>query len=430
MANPPLLMRFKSTHHSVGQGLMSSGVLKIWRESEQGSVSQIARLTTVFDCGTVTGNANERNERICAEMNWLSHSTNRIDVLYISHFDEDHVNGLPLLVPRFKPRKIVIPAVTAAERLMRIVATRNADELLQVSEETWNLVVDPISHLGNMAGDETEIIPLEPRMDAGVDSSDLRVPPGRSPDDAPMVTLPTKKNFGQGVVWSSMGEAVWILRPWVQPPVQLRTNVFITALGYPDEKTFNNSLPSLLENIEVERGKIRAAYEKAVARKTDLLNFTSLCLYSGPPPSLNFEADSKECKECGFWFAPIEGGCMTRSSRGLIRVCSRKPGWISTGDATLKPRSALGRFTGAFKDVFGITGQVTLPHHGSRNNIRSEMIEALPEETIWIASSGSTNTYRHPSHEVLHMLASSGRQIVLVNESPNSRVVKCLGVRI
>lgn len=425
MSREDASLRFRSIHHSVGQGLMSSGVLKFCQDSGQRS----ALLTTVFDCGTVTGNAEERDKRIYTELEQLGCSTTKIDVLYISHFDEDHVNGLPLLIPRFRPTKVVMPAVPAAERLMRIVATRSSDDLLQVSELTWNLVLDPVSHLEQMTDGESEVILLEPNIDESVGSSDPLEPPDASSAGAPLVMLPTGKNLGRGVVWSSEGEAMWLLRPWVQPPVQLRTDAFIKALGYPDEDAFNRALPDLLKNIETERGKIRAAYEKVVPRKTDLMNFTSLCLYSGPPPSLKFYADSEECEDCWFWFSLLSGGCCISESRGSVRLCPEKPGWISTGDATLKPRRSFELFKTAFKDVFAITGQVTLPHHGSSNNIRAEMIEALPEETIWIASSGSTNTYGHPSHDLLQMLTTAGRQIVLVNESASSRVKKCVGLR-
>lgn len=415
-------LRFRSIHHSVGQGLMSSGVLKFCQDSGQRSTL----LTTVFDCGTVTGDVEERDKRICMELGQLECST--IDVLYISHFDEDHVNGLPLLIPRFRPTKIVMPAVSAAERLMRIVATRSSDELLQVSEVTWNLVLDPVSHLEQMTDGESELIVLEPNIDESVGSSEPLEPPDASSAGAPLVALPTGKNLGRGVVWSSEGETMWLLRPWVQPAVGLRTHAFIEALGCSDEAAFNRALPKLLEKIETERGRIRAAYEKVVPRKTDLMNFTSLCLYSGPPPSLKFDADSEECEDCGSLVSLFLGCCYTSESRGSVRVCPEKPGWISTGDATLKPRRSLELFRTAFKDVFAITGQITLPHHGSSNNIRAEMIEAFPEETIWIASSGSTNRYGHPSHDLLQALTTAGRQMVVVNESASSRLVKCVGV--
>lgn len=91
---------------------------------------------------------------------------------------------------------------------------------------------------------------------------------------------------------------MWLLRSWVQPPVRLRTNAFIEALGYPDKDTSNRALPDLLENIKTERAGLMVAYGKVVPRKTDLLNFTSSSLYSGPPPSLKFVADSEEREHC------------------------------------------------------------------------------------------------------------------------------------
>lgn len=124
-------LRFRSIHRSVGQGLMSGGVLKLCQDSDQSSTQL---LTAVFDCGTFTGNAEERGKRICTELDQLRCSTT--DVFCISHFDEDPVNGLPLLIPSFRPTKIVMPAVPAAERLMRIVATRSPGERSYLETES------------------------------------------------------------------------------------------------------------------------------------------------------------------------------------------------------------------------------------------------------------------------------------------------------
>ena len=92
--------------HNVGQGLFYSGNLKLDGETKQ-------PFNFVYDCGALYG-----------EKKWLTDAihdykrlTKYINLLMLSHFDEDHINGLDLLLTEVTVDTVLIPYFTFVDRL-------------------------------------------------------------------------------------------------------------------------------------------------------------------------------------------------------------------------------------------------------------------------------------------------------------------------
>lgn len=66
------------------------------------AAEQIEDFTVVYDCGTVTS-----TPMIESCIDFLSHLVSHINVLFISHFDKDHVNSLRYLLGHIKVQKAV-----------------------------------------------------------------------------------------------------------------------------------------------------------------------------------------------------------------------------------------------------------------------------------------------------------------------------------
>lgn len=97
--------------HPVGQGgFVSETVLD-------------SGFTVVFDCGCKAKNSIGLLTR---EINNLKHSASSIDRLVVSHFDEDHVNGLSLLVSAIPIREVLIPFIPKEFRLVYNALTGGA----------------------------------------------------------------------------------------------------------------------------------------------------------------------------------------------------------------------------------------------------------------------------------------------------------------
>ena len=68
------------------------------------SIEKIDGFVVVYDCGSVSSpNAVEQS------IDKIQQDTDHVDVLFISHFDKDHVNGIKHLDRRCKIKNIIVP---------------------------------------------------------------------------------------------------------------------------------------------------------------------------------------------------------------------------------------------------------------------------------------------------------------------------------
>ncbi|MBB6446710.1 MBL fold metallo-hydrolase [Bacillus benzoevorans] len=84
--------------YPVGQGLFYAGKL-----IENGEIFNF-----IYDCGSKTNKEHLMN---CITEYQTFNGTNDIDMLVISHFDSDHVNGLQELAKKFKVKRVFFPYI-------------------------------------------------------------------------------------------------------------------------------------------------------------------------------------------------------------------------------------------------------------------------------------------------------------------------------
>ena len=397
---------FCSTQHSVGQGLMHSGVVYnggSWWPWD------IPLLTTVYDCGTSFGREIDKRNRIKREVSALRRRSDVLDALYISHFDTDHVYGLPILLDEFTPRVIVIPATSAAERLLRLVHAHGVLGVADLDETTLRILVDPVQGItALLEGSETEIVEVSPEEgDSFVEAS---IPQNQGEGDTPDVVIPSASTKGVGAVWAN-GKLIWIVKPWVQQSVKEASTTFLSKLNVKDDDELKEQLPTWLKCIHKERKRIEAAYKQAVPEGMNRsLNLTSLCLYSGPPSTANFIAStiSQVPWLDGFQCLPTH-------------VQHMGPGWFGTGDAPFGKEPYLAGFENHYRDVLRFAGQITVPHHGSRTDTPDEFVDLFRPGATWIASAGLTNSFKHPNTETVDRILGKGGSFVHVSEKSYTR---------
>lgn len=95
-------------HYPIGQGTFSAQIV---RTSEK-------QYVCVYDCGSTNGiwNISKYADDLFCKAEGI------IDLLVISHFDKDHVNGIKKLYDKkFKIKKIVIPYVPLSERILLLL---------------------------------------------------------------------------------------------------------------------------------------------------------------------------------------------------------------------------------------------------------------------------------------------------------------------
>ena len=96
--------------HPIGQGCFYSGKLQL----------RNVEFNFVYDCGTDSKMKILSNE-ITSYKNNLS--SDQLDLLLISHFDADHVNGVAELLKGIKCKRVIIPYYNPIERLLLVALT-------------------------------------------------------------------------------------------------------------------------------------------------------------------------------------------------------------------------------------------------------------------------------------------------------------------
>src|SRR3546814_4707900 len=85
--------------HPVGQGMFASGHLKRTNSND-------TEFSWIYDCGSASAGQLEIGavNRLAAH---LGGPKPRIDLLVISHFDHDHISGIPHLLSTFDVKRIL-----------------------------------------------------------------------------------------------------------------------------------------------------------------------------------------------------------------------------------------------------------------------------------------------------------------------------------
>lgn len=125
---PPRLL-FRTSFLPVGQGLFVEGNLS--------SLHGGASFNFVYDCGSVSPRKHLDRE-VRRYLAWIGGGT--LDVLHISHFDADHINGLLDLLRKLPTRTIVLPYLPLVERML-LALHQNAKGIY------FDFLVDPAAVL-------------------------------------------------------------------------------------------------------------------------------------------------------------------------------------------------------------------------------------------------------------------------------------------
>jgi hypothetical protein len=375
-------MEVKMVQHAVGQGGLHCG------ELTQGQKP----LRWVYDCGSNQADALKREIGCVAR-------GGEIDLLFLSHFDSDHVNGVDLLLSQVKVHEVVLPYLNE-DMLVAILARDAARGALT------GVMIEAVSDLSGWFGSRgVEVVTfVDGRDDEGGDSPDVPEAPDRggdgdcstkwTGDTEPMLETASVFQVGEGaaqirrvtpgaalLVTTPSGQLNWALIPYVHKPSAVLMKAFNDALDAEfgkgaDKKTIAQSAKDL-----TVREKLRNCYDALWADH----NLISMTLYSGPINPESMDIDMQICRRYPYWHAHHEwpeGG-----------------GWMLTGDAHLDGLRRRQRFLKFYRRFTGLINMLMLPHHGSVHNHSDEVLNAMPELQVGFAAAGP-NSYGHPHNEV------------------------------
>lgn len=347
--------------------------------------SHVASLRFVYDCGTKNRQGPLKDCITDYVELVATTNTSEIDLVVLSHFDYDHVSGVPWLSKTLrrlnvKVIRVLAPAITPLESLL---LTAHTDRPAK-----WyvDLLADPNRALSNLfPGAEVSL--LEATTPPNVD--DL--------DDPPQ---PQRRSAHSSSLRSSDGSSVWAVIPYAVQPVIDGLERFVELLAKKlgiDTETLD--FDSLLRAIGGDRKTLRTIRILSSDQfGPGGVNANSVCLWAGPDA---MPASGRIAHEHAW--------------PGHRSLPDHSPvAWLGTGDATLRgaQADAFVNYYGAPR--LGCVAYVGAPHHGSRNNSDAGFWAHFRTGTR--VTTHAQNLYGHPHTDTVEDITAAGLVHVLVNQ--------------
>ncbi|PIL16286.1 hypothetical protein P775_25335 [Puniceibacterium antarcticum] len=387
----------------VGQGLFATGSVEHWPPQKPKRVKTHGRTKPapvgpyrwVYDCGSSTNkrlvtNAITDLKGVC--------KGEKIDLLTLSHFHNDHISGVVDLLNEIGAETVMLPWAPLWHRLLI-----GFEQGLRADDPEMLFFVDPVQYFAQVAGDgfgqvlfvmpsdgDGPPFPAEPTAaPEDLDDSDKSSGPGEpcSPDE-----LDLSDNHGDdGVRMLRPGLAISVLGVWEFVPYNDPDTEPSDPAGFAAK--VDALRDQLLNGNDAKRKTalkaLRALYEATFGRAA--MNDVSLTLYGG---AVGPWTGQSIC-DCECFYHRLIGVCgcwKEHETRGAI---------LLTGDGNLSRPAKWDNLEG-YVDARRArrTSVFQVAHHGARANWH-EGLAALAAPTISVFSSDPRHSYGHPHAEVL-----------------------------
>ncbi|WP_341998890.1 hypothetical protein [Microbacterium sp. LWH7-1.2] len=398
-----------------------------------GSVASSARsVNYVYDCGARA----DTQSALTREVDELAERITTADFMFVSHFDFDHVSGIPSLTASVDIERFIIPMVPVPERLFILGGGISDGTLDGGPADTAfydGFIIDPsaaLAALGSNNATPAEVQVIPPAQ-ATPTSGGAEPPELLSPRKIPAAALNaalTVRFESQRVLCEVGGDIVWEWFPYVAMQATGAIPEFTKALirrkliRAESEMHDSRRISHLVRR---KREELARAYDDAVkaAGASFTRNLTSLMIYSGPVVGTAHRA------------------YRTRNSyveRAEIGAWNPRPGWLGLGDADLRANKRVDEVNAAFESRKPYVGTFAPSHHGSAKDWDETLMTgfdptAAHSPTYVFGAAGAYRSPRdkavlHPDGDVLLAINEAGGTAVTVGMSEASRWTESLSV--
>lgn len=409
---------FQYEFYPVGQGLFSYGILRRpdnWQKL----------FSWVYDCGSDTSVVRSRIangiERIKAEQEPRGEGErvkSKIDLVFLSHFDKDHISGIKQLLGEFEVDTLVLPYMSFEQLILIAI-----EESIDGDDPIFPFFTDPVGYITGIEGAIIARILFVPPSGT--------VGPGPYTGEATPPTIPTGDvNYEE--ISSVMGpeESGWLQSSMTEVRL-LNPGASITAHDYWEFVPYNDD-PSkpihvAFANAVIERRaaliesgngaesvrvvamkELQKVYDKHFGHTGEARNIISLFVYSGPLRLIPLEMLSCSSRGNGYAIHADASVVHLRWDRhGTYSY--RKQSIIYTGDGYLDTHSRLVRMINYFDQVRVERCAVfQVMHHGSEGNWHKGVAESIAPCFSIFSSDPSRGKWQHPHAPVLRDFWSFG----------------------
>lgn len=307
-----------------------------------------------------------------------------IDMLVISHFDDDHINGLSYLFNKVsKIKRIFIPYYKGIENYLLLMS------YIYGNGTTFDKV------------DEIILVNSSEGVEDKQDFNEIIT------EEVPDINRYNLPNVKVGII---RNKVLSVEKKWIFKFYNARISTDIsTVISDINNLISNNNRKDLEEllklNLNAAKIGLRTIYSNYCSSKynNSKQNQSSLCLYHAPIK-----------KETPRIHLMLDNGVRFEYYTKIHQF-----GTILTGDISLKtkknPRN-YNEFKEHYKNEIGDIGIFLLPHHGANNNWNSLILEDFMRTLIFLNSSGLNNRFKHPGSMVIKELQKKRKIVCCANE--------------
>lgn len=352
----------------VGQGMFYSGKIK----------GQGKEFNFVYDCGQDSKNSiTEQNEISDLIYTYSKDNTSTvIDMLIISHFHQDHINGINELLKKFKVKNLFIPYYNRFKGNLQIIKVILC--LIELGEYDTKIILVPPSSPNNNQMDNNEFNFQEiPDLDSLLEKIDTY---SDGENFYNIYKITNEKLFFKSEGWFFDLFNIEISEEEFKT-LKKAINEVCIKFGYSNMSDF------LRNSKKNQLSMIKDAYCDSISSlgsKYKTLNNTSICLLHCP----------------------------------IDDLYELKPDNITvlTGDIDLHNTTNRNFFSSHFNYALNKVNYFFVPHHGSKGNWDNDILHFLNDDGYFIFCCGVANTYKHPSIEVIKTITQNRRKFIIVNE--------------
>ena len=353
------------TFYPVGQGGFYSESFK----------TENNNFNVVYDCGSlskgvdkVVSNSFDKNEDV--------------DILFISHFDSDHVNKIDILKNSVgKIKTVIMPLLSEEDKNFSLVVYK---ELGNEYKNSLDILNNPKEFFGS----ETKIIWVREVVESRDEESSQEI------NDIAEIEDGAEIKSGENINFSLKGQKFWIYKPYNYKN-KIRCNELIKKF-----RENNISIKDLkdVDYVSNHIKEIRKCYKEVEGG----INQNSLVLYSNlikdkySAACIDYIYMGKDLNFYSFWHDYFY---FLKNRFDL--------GCIYTGDVYLK--TIVDDFKNKIKGCkyYLPVNTIQVPHHGSKNGFDINFFNDFSEgrrRIISPISFGLSNSYGHPSSMVIKQL--------------------------
>ncbi len=357
------------------------------------------QINVVYDCGSLSGNS-----LLHKQIDDCFDPGEKIHAVFLSHFDEDHVNGLEYLLRHTQVEHIFFPLLTNEDKalifLQHLVNSASADE-----QAFWlRFALEPLETIKQMGLNYAPTLHPVRTEDENEDSVEFR---GnileRYYRQVRVRMVSSGENVFEIVCGSEEGIQSIHKLDWLYIPFHFREKVKRNILKENLKERLGTCNPEelldCLKNNPLYRADIKEAYSKIPGG----FNTNSMTLFSGTK-SEHF-AQFLIHHKC-----PCKGHCFPI-----------KPGALYMGDYDTSGSQKWQQLQRAYEEYIPYIGCLQVPHHGSKHNFNFKLLDMLSCQ-VYVISAGLNNKYDHPDGDVVKQIVLSGKYFGIVTEQPWSEI--------